>query len=187
MQSSPLPCYLVPRRPKCLPQHPILRHPQPTFIPQCQHQVSSQPHKTRGKIMVLRHNRTYRQEIPCFYKTYMVHRHVHKSLSLDPVLNQLGQLHLLRHTFLIQPPLPVPTHNTRNNSERNSTYRELRSRIRHALKHSCRLVFRHYLPKSLGNSDIRHSRFKPADWRKGNEIIKPSNSFSSVSQQPQKC
>jgi len=56
--------------------------------------------------MVPRHNRTYRQEISCFYKTYMVHRHVHKSLSLDPVLNQLKQLHLLRHTFLIQPPLP---------------------------------------------------------------------------------
>jgi len=89
MQSSPQPCHLVPLRPKCLPQHPILEQPQPTFIPQCQHQVSSQPHKTRGKIMVLRHNRTYRQEIPCFYKTYKVHRHAHISMSLDPVLNQL--------------------------------------------------------------------------------------------------
>ena len=141
MQSSSQPYYLVPLTPKGLPQHPILRYPQPTFIPQCQHQVSSQPHKTSGKIMVLRHNRTYRQEIPCFYKTYMVHRHVHKSLSPDPVPNQFKQLHLLRYAFLIQPPLPVPTHNTRNNSEGNSTYRELRCRRRHALKHSCRLVF----------------------------------------------
>jgi hypothetical protein len=28
---SPLPCYLIPLRPKYSPQHPILRHPQPTF------------------------------------------------------------------------------------------------------------------------------------------------------------
>ena len=98
-----------------------------------------------------------------------------------------NQLHLLRHAFHIRPPLPVTTHCTSNNSEGNSTYRELRSRIWHALKHSCRLVFLHYLPKSLGNSDICHSCFKPADWRKGNEIIKSSNSFSSVSQQPKNC
>ena len=31
-----LPCYLVPLRPKYSPQHPILQHPQPTFLPQCQ-------------------------------------------------------------------------------------------------------------------------------------------------------
>jgi hypothetical protein len=35
MQSSPLPCYLVPRRSKYLPQQPILQQPQPTFLPQC--------------------------------------------------------------------------------------------------------------------------------------------------------
>jgi len=35
MQFSPLPRYLVPRRPKLSPQHPILKHPQPTFPPQC--------------------------------------------------------------------------------------------------------------------------------------------------------
>ena len=28
------PCYLVPLRPKYSPQHPILTHPQPTFLPQ---------------------------------------------------------------------------------------------------------------------------------------------------------
>ena len=38
--SSPLcsflhPCYLVPLRPKYLPQHPTLKHPQSTFLPQC--------------------------------------------------------------------------------------------------------------------------------------------------------
>ena len=35
MHFSPLPCYLVPLRPEYSPQHPILRHPQPTFLPQC--------------------------------------------------------------------------------------------------------------------------------------------------------
>src|SRR5215469_186472 len=36
MQFSPFPCYLVPLRPKYSPQHTILKHPQPTFLPQCQ-------------------------------------------------------------------------------------------------------------------------------------------------------
>ena len=35
-QFSPLPCYLVPLRPKYFPQHPTLKHPQPAFLPQCQ-------------------------------------------------------------------------------------------------------------------------------------------------------
>jgi hypothetical protein len=37
MKFSPLPCYLVSLRPKYSPQHPILKHPQPTFLPQLQH------------------------------------------------------------------------------------------------------------------------------------------------------
>ena len=37
MQFSRLPRYLVPLRPKYSPQHHILKHPQPTFLPQCQH------------------------------------------------------------------------------------------------------------------------------------------------------
>jgi len=32
---SPLPCYLVPLRPKYSLQHPIFKHPQPTLLPQC--------------------------------------------------------------------------------------------------------------------------------------------------------
>ena len=32
--SSPLPCYLVPLRPKYPLQHRIIEHPQPTFLPQ---------------------------------------------------------------------------------------------------------------------------------------------------------
>jgi len=30
------PCYLVPLRPKYFPQLPILKHPQPTYLPQCE-------------------------------------------------------------------------------------------------------------------------------------------------------
>ena len=33
---TPLPCYLVPLRPKYSPLHPILKHSQPTFLPQCE-------------------------------------------------------------------------------------------------------------------------------------------------------
>ena len=32
----PLPCYLIPLRPKYSPQHPVFIHPQPMFLPQCQ-------------------------------------------------------------------------------------------------------------------------------------------------------
>jgi hypothetical protein len=35
MYFSPLPCSLVPLRPKYSPQHPILKHPPPQFLPQC--------------------------------------------------------------------------------------------------------------------------------------------------------
>ena len=35
MQFSPLPCYLVPLRPK-YSQHPILKHPQCMFLPHCE-------------------------------------------------------------------------------------------------------------------------------------------------------
>jgi hypothetical protein len=31
-----IPCYLVPLRPKYTPQHPTLKHPQPTFLPHCE-------------------------------------------------------------------------------------------------------------------------------------------------------
>jgi hypothetical protein len=34
MSFYPLSCYLVPLRPKYSSQQPILKHPQPTFLPQ---------------------------------------------------------------------------------------------------------------------------------------------------------
>ena len=34
------PCYLVPLRSKYSPQHHIFKHPQPTFLPQCQRKLS---------------------------------------------------------------------------------------------------------------------------------------------------
>jgi hypothetical protein len=36
MKFSPLPCYLVPLRPKYFPQHPTLKHLQPNFLLLCQ-------------------------------------------------------------------------------------------------------------------------------------------------------
>jgi hypothetical protein len=36
MYSSPIPCFLVPLRPKYPPQHPILENPQPTLLHQCE-------------------------------------------------------------------------------------------------------------------------------------------------------
>ena len=36
MYFSPLPYYLVPLMPKHSPQHPILKHPQPAFLSQCE-------------------------------------------------------------------------------------------------------------------------------------------------------
>jgi hypothetical protein len=48
MKFSPLPCYPVPLKPKYSPQHPILKHPQPMFLPQWQ-----RPYKTTDKIIVL--------------------------------------------------------------------------------------------------------------------------------------
>ena len=32
----PLPCYIAPLRPRYCPQHLILKHPQPTFLPHCE-------------------------------------------------------------------------------------------------------------------------------------------------------
>ena len=36
MQLTSLPCYRVPLRPKHSPQHPTFKHPQTTFLPQCE-------------------------------------------------------------------------------------------------------------------------------------------------------
>jgi len=52
MLSSWLLCYHVPLRPKYLPQHPILEHPQPMFLPQCE-RPSSSPIKTTGHNIIV--------------------------------------------------------------------------------------------------------------------------------------
>ena len=48
-QFYPIPCYLVPLRPKYLPPHSILEHPYTMFLPQCETR-SSTLHKTTGYI-----------------------------------------------------------------------------------------------------------------------------------------
>jgi hypothetical protein len=52
LSSSPLPCYLIPFRPKYSPLHYVLKHPQPMFLPQCA-PTSSTPIQITGKIIVL--------------------------------------------------------------------------------------------------------------------------------------
>jgi hypothetical protein len=52
MKFSPHTCYLVPLRLKYSPEHPILKHPQPSSSLKVSDQVSH-PYKTTGKIVVL--------------------------------------------------------------------------------------------------------------------------------------
>jgi hypothetical protein len=46
--NSSFPCHLIPLSPKYPPHHPILKHPQPTFLPQCQW-PSFKPIKNNGQ------------------------------------------------------------------------------------------------------------------------------------------
>ena len=48
----PFPCYLVPHRLKYSPQHPILKHPQPTFHRQCQRPRFTRMQKTDKSIVL---------------------------------------------------------------------------------------------------------------------------------------
>ena len=52
-QSCPLPCYLVPLRPKYFHQDSILKHPQAMFLPQRDRDQVSHPYKTASKSLVL--------------------------------------------------------------------------------------------------------------------------------------
>ena len=51
MQLPPLPCYLVLPRSKYSPHHPTLKHPQPSFVTQCERPNS--PPIQNNKIIVL--------------------------------------------------------------------------------------------------------------------------------------
>jgi hypothetical protein len=50
-QIPSVPRYLLPPKPKYLPQHPTLEHPQAMFLPQCQR--ASYIHMKGGKIIIL--------------------------------------------------------------------------------------------------------------------------------------
>jgi hypothetical protein len=52
MQLPPSPCYLVSPRPKHSPQHPILKHPQPVFLRQCQRPSVTSPIKRSEQLRV---------------------------------------------------------------------------------------------------------------------------------------
>jgi len=49
----PLPCYLIPSRLNCAPSTSVLKHPQPTFLPQFEWPSSKRQYKATGKIIVL--------------------------------------------------------------------------------------------------------------------------------------
>ena len=51
MYFSPLSCYLAPVWPKYSPQHPILKHPQPTFLPQCKRRCFTTVHNNRQPLI----------------------------------------------------------------------------------------------------------------------------------------
>jgi hypothetical protein len=53
MQFPPFSRHLIPLRSKYPPQHPVLKHPQSMFLPECRDQVS-RPYRTTGKIIVLK-------------------------------------------------------------------------------------------------------------------------------------
>jgi hypothetical protein len=44
------PCHLIPLRLKYSPQHPILKYPQPTFLPQCERPSFTPIQNIRAKL-----------------------------------------------------------------------------------------------------------------------------------------
>ena len=53
VQFSPLPCYLVYLRPKFSPQYLTLKHPQSTFLPQCERPSFTPVQKRQNYIYIL--------------------------------------------------------------------------------------------------------------------------------------
>src|SRR5215510_8846774 len=99
MKFSTLPCYLVPLRPKYSSQHPVLKHPQPTFLPQFQ----------RPSFTPIQNNRQNYSltEIT----TFNDHNHILNFISFDSVIHnffrrkcifvfRISILPLLGHCFL---------------------------------------------------------------------------------------
>jgi len=64
----PLPCYLVPLRPKYSPEHTIHRHPLPTFLPQCEQLCFTSIQNNR---------QNYRSVYPNLYKEAVLQSKVH--------------------------------------------------------------------------------------------------------------
>ena len=53
MYFSPLTCYLIPLRPKYSLQHHILKHPQPTFLSQCERSSFTPIHNNRQNYSIV--------------------------------------------------------------------------------------------------------------------------------------
>jgi hypothetical protein len=76
MKFSPLPCHLVPLRPKYSPQHLIIKHSQSTFLPQCE-RPSFTPTKATGKIIVL-------YIFICIFLNSKMHGNMHSYITVLP-------------------------------------------------------------------------------------------------------
>ena len=81
MQLHPLPCYLVPVRPKYSPQHPILKHPQPGFLPRCH---NPQRHETKNAVDKVWYKRKRSRDVVpfCLYSCIARHTAVDQVVSV---------------------------------------------------------------------------------------------------------
>jgi hypothetical protein len=50
MQLPPIFCHFITLRPKYLPQNPILKHPQPVFLPECERSSYTHTHIKQAKL-----------------------------------------------------------------------------------------------------------------------------------------
>jgi hypothetical protein len=70
MWFSPLVCYFVPLRPRYSPQHPVIEHPHPPFLPQ-RERPKLHPHtKQQAKLLwcTTEEFRMWEWMVPCFEK-----------------------------------------------------------------------------------------------------------------------
>jgi len=93
MRFSPLPCYLVPLTPKYLPQHPILQHPKPIFLPQCKRPsfTSAQSNRQNYSFSILIDHKIYSTSITCWW--------IGRNLNLDNSVESsiYYRCHMLQH------------------------------------------------------------------------------------------
>ena len=66
MQSSPLPCYVAPLTPTYIPHLPVVEHPQPMFLSQCEVHSCQQKSLTGSDVRYSCHHNSSRFTFPIF-------------------------------------------------------------------------------------------------------------------------